>query len=78
MNNAEKQYAILLGIFLQRLELSIATKEQELYDNALSKLKMIPSSFLKDKDHFVDKMEDAFKKKTELIDIMHMVYSYIG
>lgn len=81
-NDTQKLYAILIGIFIQRMSLSCSMKDndrkKELHNLATSALSTIPSSFLKDRDKFIHFVEEQLLNSMELSEIVQNIGLYLS
>lgn len=79
--DTQKLYAILIGIFTQRMTLSCSIDDPEnkemLHNLAVSALSTIPSSYIKDKDDFVNIVKQKLKNGFELPEVIQEIYHYI-
>ena len=80
-NDAQKLYAILIGIFTQRMTLSCSIDDTEnkemLHNLAVSALSTIPSSYIKDKEDFVNIVRQKLENGFELPEVIQEIYHYI-
>ena len=81
-NDTQKLYAILIGVFMQRMSLSCSMKDKnrkkELHNLATSALSTIPSSFLKDRDKFIHFVEEQLLNSMELSEIVQNIGLYLS
>ena len=82
VSNSTKLYAILIGIFTQRMELSCSvstpSKKETLHGLAMSALATVPGSFLKGKDAFVALVKQKLANGAELPEIIEEIYRYLS
>ena len=82
VSNSTKLYAILIGIFTQRMELSRSvstpSKKETLHGLAMSALATVPGSFLKGKDAFVALVKQKLANGAELPEIIEEIYRYLS
>ena len=80
-NDVQKLYAILIGIFTQRMTLSCSISDpknkEKLYNLAVSALSTIPSSFLKDKEDFINIVRQNLANSAKLPEIIQIICQYI-
>ena len=84
INDSHKLYAILIGIFILRMSIYhdmdyLENKEmkESYYDLAVSALSTIPSSFIKEKEDFVNIIKQKLANGFELPDVIQEIYRYI-
>lgn len=81
ITDTQKLYAILIGIFTQRMTISCSITQPEqkeiFHDLAVSALSAIPSSFLSNKKDFINFVKEKLEDGLEFSEILQEIYRYL-